>query len=302
MLPGIMFAINGLAFLPSNGVTAIASGISDSLLPFLWIEPHIWSCHCAFSSVEASQPRAIIPKGLQFSPTLLRYTAQCAPTMCFPPYVNIEYRGKTTTTRLRPLSEASTSPVVCTYPGPPRIITRAPSSSSRCAMPIDYGYGVCVAPREPSKNDTSGIEINIESKPKKGPPPPPPPPSPAPPASSALPPPPPPPPPPVPSAAPAPAVMPPTMVPPKPGSSHHHHDSSANSVSTRSFREVRRKVSGIWIRVSKLEKDKERRKMEKEYERRRWEDQVDQRLSDRRWRYRDETIRGRIRYIHPYEM
>lgn len=179
-------------------------------------------------------------------------------------------------TQLRPLSEASTS-VVYGSSGSPRIVTCAPRTSPRCAMPMEFGARVYVGSQAPWDNDKSGGEKNIESKPKPGPPlPPPTPPPPSP-------------------------MLPSKIVPPTPAPSCHHRSSSASSVSARSFREVKRKVSRIWWRVSKLEKDKERRKMGKEWERRRWEDQVDQRLSDRRWGDRDRVTRGRVRYIYPHE-
>lgn len=216
------------------------------------------------------------PKVFQWDFLLLRYSPErYVLIMCLPPYLTIEYRGKTTKTHLRPLSKISTSPVVYNTSEPPRIISVAPSHL-RCPMPTGYEFGVCMAPRVPSNDNTSDREKTVESKSQPIPPPSPPPPPPPPPSS---------------------AVMLPIRAP-----SDHHRNCSANSGSARSLREVKRKVSGIWMRVSKLEKDKERRKMEKEYERRRWEDQVEQRLLDGRWRSRDGMTRGRVRYIHPYEM
>lgn len=243
----------------------------------LWIEHHPWSeLQLHIFLAENSRPLLLSPKVFQCAFSLLRHSPERhVLTMCLPPYVTIEYRGKTTKTNLRPLSKISTSPVVYSTSEPPRIISAAPSHL-RSPMPTGYDFGVCMTPRVSSNNYTSDGERIVESRPQPNPPPSPPPHPPPPPSSP---------------------VMLPIRAP-----SGHHRSSSANSGSARSLREVKRKVSRIWMRVSKLEKDKERRKLEKEYERRRWEDQVEQRLLDGRWRSRDAMTRGRVRYIHPYEM
>lgn len=193
--------------------------------------------------------------------------------MCLPPYVIIERRSKATKSQLRPLSEASTSPMAYRYQISPRIITRAPSSPSRWVMPSDCGgSGVAVASQALPplrKNVSSSCEETVESRPETDP---------------------------LPPAATQPTVEAPNRAP-----SYHRRSSSVNSASARSFMEMKRNVSRIWMRLSKLEKDYERRKMEKEHGGRRWEDRFHPRLSDNRRRYRDGATRGRVRYIHPYK-
>ncbi|MCJ1262683.1 hypothetical protein MMC22_002553 [Lobaria immixta] len=155
-------------------------------------------------------------------------------------------------------------------------------------MPEDRGSFRASLASQTLRNNDSSSNIETTQKPAQPSPPPPPPSSPTP-----FPTPPPPPPPSL--------VLPPTFIAPASASLYCRRSSSSYSVSASSFNEIKRKVSGIWRTVSRLERDRERRKIEMEYERRRWEDQVDQRLYDGRRRFRDGTTRGRVRYIYPYE-
>lgn len=187
--------------------------------------------------------------------------------MCLPT-LEIEYRAEPSKPHARRFSTTTSYSPPPRSSGPPRIITRAPAPSARCAIPAatrsrPRDYPVVSIPKNPDVKDVP--PPTCASPPSSSPPP-----------KTPQPPPPPPP-------------ITTTTTTTLPRGRGRVRSSSLSSVSIRSFKLLKRKVSALWTALARLEKDRERRVAEREWERRGWEERAwggREGLGDGGWRER----------------